>query len=402
MSASSSRYTTVAILLHWTLAVLLVFMIWLGWNMEDSASRFQLHKSIGISILVLTIARILWRWMNPPPPLPDDMAPREMLLSHLVHRGMYVLMVLLPLLGWFLVSTSKKQVPTILFDTVRWPHLPFTEGLRGGTLHEVAEFLHSKGAWVLIVLLALHVAGAVKHEIAAEQGVLKRMLPGLFGKSEPPARARGFITAFGGALAFFGIIAAVPLLQSAGETPPVVPAPVLQGEGAGGPDAPAANWEIDPEASEIMFTGVYEGEAFSGTFKTWSSAVYFDPDNLDASSVDVEISLGSATTGKKLYDDSLTESEWFDTATFPIAKVHLGSFRVAGEAYRADATLLIKEHAITVPLDFDVTIDGDAATYNGVAVLSREALDLGQASDPGADFVADEVTVKVSGAARRK
>ena len=59
-SSSSSRYTVVAILLHWAIAALLLFMIWLGWNMEDNEARFQLHKSIGIAILFLSVARILW------------------------------------------------------------------------------------------------------------------------------------------------------------------------------------------------------------------------------------------------------------------------------------------------------------------------------------------------------
>ncbi|MEZ5952723.1 MAG: cytochrome b/b6 domain-containing protein [Hyphomonas sp.] len=395
MSASSSRYTTVAILLHWALAFLLIFMIWLGWNMEDNASRFQLHKSVGISILVLTVARILWRGINPPPPLPEEMSPREKTLSHLVHKGMYALMLLLPFLGWFLVSTSSKPVPTVLFDTVRWPHLPFTEGLRGGVLHEVAEFLHSKGAWVLIILLVLHVAGAVKHEIAAEEGVLKRMLPGLFGKASPPARrGRGYVTAFGGALVFFGIIAAIPLLKSAGATPP----PQLEAEA----DGMVSNWEINSDASEIAFAGQYEGAPFNGTFGAWSASIYFDPDDLEGSSAEVVVSPGSAATGKKLYDDSLAESEWFDVSTYPTAKVHLTNFQTAGSAYRADATLLVKEHAVTVPLDFEVTITGDTATFSGTAVLSRKALNLGQASDPGGDWVGDEVTVTVSGAARRK
>ena len=187
---SSNRYTAVAILLHWAIAGLILFMIWLGWNMDDNEARFQLHKSIGIAILFLSVARVMWRWLNPPPPLPDDMTPWEKRLSHGVHVAFYALMIGLPLLGWLLVSTSSFQVSTVLFGTVSWPHLPFTEGLRGGMVHDVTEFLHSKGAWVLIVLLGLHVAGAIKHEVAAEEGVFKRMIPGLFGRAHSPAPAR--------------------------------------------------------------------------------------------------------------------------------------------------------------------------------------------------------------------
>ena len=72
MKAETSRYTIVAITLHWVMAGLLLFMIWLGWNMDENEVRFQLHKSIGILILFLTLVRVIWRAMNPPPPLPSS------------------------------------------------------------------------------------------------------------------------------------------------------------------------------------------------------------------------------------------------------------------------------------------------------------------------------------------
>ena len=169
MSATNtSRYTAVAIALHWAIAILILFMIWLGWNMEDNETRYQLHKSIGISILILSVARVAWRLMNPPPALPADMKPIEAKASHWVHMGLYILMIAMPLLGWALVSTSKFQVPTVLFGTVSWPNLPFLGGLRGNEIvHVVLETLHSKGAWVIIGLLVLHVAGAIKRLPAA-------------------------------------------------------------------------------------------------------------------------------------------------------------------------------------------------------------------------------------------
>ena len=403
MSTSSSRYTAVAILLHWAIAALILFMIWLGWNMEDNQARFQLHKSIGISILILSLARVLWRWLNPPPPLPDDMTPWEKRLSHGVHVGFYALMIALPLLGWLVVSTSKLHLSTVLFGTVSWPHLPFTEGLRGGAVNEVAEFLHSKGAWVLIVLLVLHVAGAVKHEIGAEQGVFKRMIP-FFGKPDAPRPARGFVTAFGGAFLVFAIIAAVPLMKASGPVELSQGTPPADPSGAGAP-APvlAPNWDIDYAASEIRFTGAYEGKPFTGTFTNWSADVQFDPYDLAGALVSVQIDSGSATTGNKLYDDTLKSGEWFDIPTFPVAKVSLLHFAASPDGgYTAEASLLVKGKAIDVPLDFSLTIDGDTATFEGEATLSREALNLGQVSDPGADWVGDEVTVTVKGTATRK
>ncbi|HPF23537.1 MAG TPA: cytochrome b/b6 domain-containing protein [Hyphomonas sp.] len=397
-TSSSSRYTAVAILLHWTIAALILFMIWLGWNMEDNEVRFQLHKSIGMLILFLSVARLLWRGMNPPPPLPADMTAWEARLSHAVHVGFYVLMIALPLLGWFLVSTSKFQVSTVLFNTVSWPHLPFTEGMRGGALHEVAEFLHSKGAWVLIVLLGLHVAGAVKHEIGAEQGVFKRMIP-FFGNPDAPSRARGYAIAFGIPAILFAAIALFPVMKS-------TPAPVPPEAPAGTPGTVApeeANWEIDNTNSTITFTGTYQNKPFSGEFGRWDARILFDPDKLDEAVVNVEVYSATAATGTKLYDDTLKSAEWFDTNSYPIAKVSLLHFTASPDGgYTAEASLLIKEKATDVPLDFSLTIDGDTASFEGQTVLSRKALNLGQQSDPGADWVGDEVTVTVKGTATRK
>ena len=393
---SSNRYTAVAILLHWAIAGLILFMIWLGWNMDDNEARFQLHKSIGIAILFLSVARVMWRWLNPPPPLPDNMTPLEKRLSHGVHVAFYALMIGLPLLGWLLVSTSSFQVSTVLFGTVSWPHLPFTEGLRGGVVHDVTEFLHSKGAWVLIILLGLHVAGAIKHEVAAEEGVFKRMIPGLFGRAHSPAPGKGYVTAFGAAVLLFAIIAAVPLIKSA---PPAPAGPGTTGAVA----ADESNWTIDPESSEIAFYGTYQNKQFSGTFSRWDANVLFDPADLKGSGVEVEVYTGSASTGTKLYDDTLKGGEWFDTNNFPTAKISIINISAAPDGgFTAEASLLVKDTAVNVPFDFDLEIDGDTATFDGKTTLSRKALDLGQQSDPGGDWVADAVAITVKGTATRK
>src|SRR5690606_18071750 len=128
--AVSSRYTGVAIALHWAMAALLLFMIWLGWNMDDNEARFQLHKSIGITILFLALARLAWRFANPPPPLPEEMPKIEKTASHVVHVAFYVLMIGIPLGGWLMVSISPVQLSTVLYGVISWPHLPFTQNLR--------------------------------------------------------------------------------------------------------------------------------------------------------------------------------------------------------------------------------------------------------------------------------
>ncbi len=394
MSAEASpRYTSIAIALHWAMAALLLFMIWLGWNMDDNEVRYQLHKSIGITILFLALSRLAWRFANPPPPLPDGMPAYEKVASNAVHIAFYVLMIGIPLGGWFMVSVSPFQVSIVLFGQVSWPHLPFTEGLIGKELYEFVANIHGKGAWVIIVLLALHVAGAVKHELAAEDGVLKRMIPGLFGKTNPPSLpARGALFAFGGSILLFAAIAAVPLIGAGGTKPAPASAPVEM----------AGNWKVDYSESEITFSGQHDGNAFNGVFGGWTADITFDPDALADARVHAVVDTRTAKTGTKLYDDSLKGKEWFNVAEFPEATVDLSDFRNEGAGYAATSTLTLKGVPVSVPLNFTLDIAGDIATLDATAEFSRKALNLGQSSDPGASWVADTVIVNVTGQATRK
>lgn len=398
--ARSERYSAVAIALHWVLALALAAMIALGWNMHDNEGRpiewmFQLHKSLGITILVLTIARLGWRLLNPPPPLPDDMKPLEKTASHLVHVGFYALMVLMPLSGWVLVSASPFSVSTVLYGSISWPHLPFLPDLAVETRRAMApviEFVHSKFAWVLIGLVALHVAGAMKHEFGSEEGVLKRMVPGFLNEARPPSRpAQGAGIAFGAAAGFFLLVAAVPMIAQAGQS----------GSSSGSAPATATGWVVDPEGSEIGFSGEHEGRPFAGTFRDWSASITFDPEALGASEVSVTIAPASVDTGQTLYNDTLKASEWFGVSRFPSATVTLANFDETETGYTADATITIKETTATVPFAFELSIEGDSADMTGRATLSRTELNLGQSSDPGADYVSEEIEVTVTVKASR-
>jgi cytochrome b561 len=252
-------------------------------------------------------------------------------------------MIAIPLGGWLMVSVSPFQVATVLYGVASWPHLPFTEGLIGEDLYEFTEFFHSKGAWVIIALLALHVAGAVKHEIGAEEGVLKKMIPGLFGRSDPPALPpKGFLFAFGGSAALFAAIAAFALLGS-GPANPGPPPPGGSGTGV------QANWIVDYEKSAITFSGLHEGRKFEGVFDAWTADVAFYPEALATSQVHVSVDTRTARTGKKLYDDSLKSREWFNAPEFPQATVELGEFRQVAGGYEAAATLTLKGRPVRLP-----------------------------------------------------
>lgn len=393
----SSRYSAVAIALHWAIAFGIIGMILLGWNMEGNEALYQLHKSIGITILLLTVARIVWRGLNPGPPLPDEMAGYEKTLSHLVHIGFYALMLALPLTGWLLVSTSYDfDIPTVLYGVVSWPDIPGVGFLANETGHAVVEFVHSKLAWVAIILLGLHVAGAVKHEIGAEEGVLKRMIPGLFGKADAPSPPpQGFLTAFGAAIGVFVLVAFVPMLFAGGSG---TPAPQ---EDTSGPETIEPNWSVDKEQSVIRFSGTHDGSEYQGEFRDWTATIAFDPEALVNSKVRVKVDTSSVQTNKKLYTDSLKSAEWFNTAVYPSATVVLDNFRQAEEGYVADATFTLKDATLTVPFTFSLDINGDEASMTGETTVSRSALDLGQQSDPGADWVGEDVLIETDVRASR-
>ncbi len=396
MSASSERYSSVAITLHWVMAIAIVGMILGGWYMGDLPDGapgqyflYQMHKSIGITILLLTLARIIWRVMNRPPALPAEMNSLEKTASHLVHLGFYGLMIALPLTGWLYSSVSiKLDVPTVLYGMISWPDVPFVEGLKTEAASGAVNFIHSKLAWVVLALLGLHVAGAIKHEFSAEEGVLKRMIPGLFGKAEKPAApGRGAVTAFGSALAVLVIVAgASPVLS------------LLSGSGqAVSADATfEPNWTVNSDASSIQFSGTHDGNIYSGSFSNWDAAIQFDPENPGNGDVRVTVSTTSVEASQKLYSDSLPSPEWFNTAAFPTANVEILNIAAAGgDQYTSTARLTLKDLTVDAAFPFSLKIDGDAASMTGQAVFQRKALDLGQSSDPNADWVAEDVTVDV-------
>jgi cytochrome b561 len=180
------RYSTVAIAFHWLIAGAIVLQLTLGWHMGDVAGLgrsilLQIHKSVGISILALTLARMLWRMVNPPPPHASDLHKLEKLASHWVHMGFYTALVLLPLTGWAMVSLERAGGMRV-FGVLTWPGLPFVSRLPGPMqerLADVAGQAHAVLVWVMLALLGLHIAGAMKHHLVSKDATLSRMAPGV-------------------------------------------------------------------------------------------------------------------------------------------------------------------------------------------------------------------------------
>ncbi len=171
-----SRYSTVAIVLHWTIAVLLIGNLTVGLlfdTIEDADkslfySLIDLHKATGITILALVVVRLAWRLMNPPPPLPAHMTRAERVLARLSHWGFYGLMLALPLSGWAMVSASAKRFPIQWYGLFDVPFLSVPKGWNYGGMH---WFL----GWLGLAMIVLHVAAALKHQYMDRDDIFARM-----------------------------------------------------------------------------------------------------------------------------------------------------------------------------------------------------------------------------------
>jgi cytochrome b561 len=193
-----THYSAVAVTLHWLIAVAILANIPVGYLMDSEGmvdrmqqfALFQIHKSIGLTVLVLSLLRLVWRLIHKPPPLSAHLKRWEVVLAHLVHRGFYVLMIVVPLLGWAAVSVAPIGIPTLWFTLFRVPHLPYLGELSRAdkaVLYEPIGDTHTILAYAMLFLFVLHVAGALKHQFLDRDGEMARMIPWL-RKSAPASK----------------------------------------------------------------------------------------------------------------------------------------------------------------------------------------------------------------------
>jgi cytochrome b561 len=177
--AAQNRYSKGAMLFHWVIAVAVIVNWRIAEAAEHAASReaagaiMANHKALGVTILLLTLGRLAWRWTHPVPPLPG--AGWERILARTVHTLFYVLLIGLPLGAWIASSMARRGFE--VFGLFQWPLLPLPENPdAAGAIFD----LHAAGGTFLLLLVVLHVLGALKHTFINRDGGLPRMLP--FGK----------------------------------------------------------------------------------------------------------------------------------------------------------------------------------------------------------------------------
>jgi cytochrome b561/polyisoprenoid-binding protein YceI len=416
LDVRSARYSTVAIVLHWLIAAAIVLQIMLPARMGPpyTPATFavtQLHKSIGITILLLSLVRLAWRFTHRAPPLPAAMPRWEKTLAKVTHVGFYVVMIAMPLTGWLMVSTSRIVLPTLLFGVVPWPDVPGVGGLAPAAKHVwfvIGKNGHELIAWLIYGLLGLHVAGALKHQLfSKDEPVLARMAPGAVPGRWLEPRLLAIALAAIGVMAFGRLIepphpgmSAPPAAAAPVEAPAPVPPAEATPIAAAPATAPAetddpVRWKVQP-GSTLMFATSWSGDPVQGRFDRWKADILFGPKALDRSKVTVTIDMGSAKTGDPQRDASLPSSDWFDSATHPSAVFTATRFTQSGEnRYVAHGNLSLRGVSKPLDLPFELHIDGRKASVSGRASLDRVAFGVGQGEFAATDQIPAKVAVRV-------
>ena len=369
-----TRYSNVAITLHWLIGILLLFEVGLGLRMvaAHGAQRFaafQLHKSIGITLLLLVVLRLVWRWRNTPPPLVHSGWERA--LAHGVHLLFYALLFALPLSGWLIVSSSRIMLPTLLYATIPWPHLPGFETMSPATRdiwNGAGKFVHNNGLYVAYGLFALHLAGVIKHQFVDRDADLARMAPGVapgvWRDWRVMAILLGSVVAIGLGLQWLPIggsartsmhssrdVALVPAAEPARKAPNAVSvrpatdesnASDVAGNTSDAATVTSPDWRI-AAGSTLRFATNWSGDAINGSFGRFDGDIRFDPYHLDTARVEIRIPVASAATGDVQRDETMKSADWFAAASFGNAIFNANRFRKVGDdRYIATGTLTIK------------------------------------------------------------
>jgi cytochrome b561 len=178
MTAAAPGYTGVARFLHWLIAALVLFMLPLGvviayeWGGPAQTFLYNLHKSIGATLIPLVIIRLLYRLTHKPPPLPDDLHPLQRFAAHATHWALYALILAQPIVGYIMTSAYPAPVPFFgLFNLPAiWPE--------NRALSTQLSAVHLYIGIAIVVVAAMHIGAALHHHFVRKDRILMRMISG--------------------------------------------------------------------------------------------------------------------------------------------------------------------------------------------------------------------------------
>jgi cytochrome b561 len=173
----AARYTRTAIALHWILAVAIYGQIAFGWFLNtvprgtpERSVFVNLHKSTGLTLGVLILVRVMWRWAHEPPPLPASVPAWERIAADVSHRLLYACMLIMPVTGYIASNFSEWGVK--YFNAILLP--PW--GIEDETIYGFFNGAHVFTSYIFVALIAVHTAAALRHAVQRD-GIFQRMWP---------------------------------------------------------------------------------------------------------------------------------------------------------------------------------------------------------------------------------
>ncbi len=169
-----NSYGSVAKFFHWFIAIAIIALLIVGYNLESLRIPilYKIHGAIGFLALLLVVARLLWRFGNITPTYNQSMSKWMVLAAHMMHYGLYALMIIMPIAGFIHANAEQHPVSFLfLFD------MPLLFASENEKIAKLALFIHEIVAYLLILAISAHVLVALYHHYIKKDNILKRMLP---------------------------------------------------------------------------------------------------------------------------------------------------------------------------------------------------------------------------------
>lgn len=373
---SATSFGSVAKSFHWLTALLILSNLPLGWYATEVAEAvaaeptealiaqatflFSLHKTLGVAIFFVALARILWALSQPKPGLLNGDRGIEAWAAETAHWLLYGSLVLVPLSGWV------HHAATSGFAPIWWPlgqNLPLVP--KSESLSDSASTLHFIFVLVLAGTIAAHVGGALKHHLLDGDATLRRMLPGRIDAiptARQPNRILPMVAAVAVWLGTLGGAAALGWFGSAEDGPTTLA-------------AVESDWQV--ESGQLQVTVQQLGSAVTGSFGEWTAEIAYSETPDDSGKhgdVTVTVSIASLTLGS--VTQQAMGADFFNTAQFPTA-VFTADLMATDSGQVARGTLTIRDQSVPVEMPFDLSIAGDTATAKGTLALDRRNFNIG-------------------------
>ncbi|WP_299505439.1 cytochrome b/b6 domain-containing protein [uncultured Roseobacter sp.] len=372
LSNTATHYGAVTKTFHWLTALLILTLIPLGIyanglpfdtseQLAQKARLFSLHKTLGVTVFFVALARILWALSQPKPGLLHADRKIESLAAETVHWLLYGSLLLVPLSGWV------HHAATDGFAPIWWPlgqNLPFVP--KSESLAATAAGLHIVFERVLVASIFLHFAGALKHHIIDKDATLRRMLPGTPAVADTGGGHRVAAPLISALVIWAGALFVGSTLDIYAKHDAVAPVAALEDV--------QSDWTV--QDGELSITVQQLGSDVRGSFADWTAAISFDETVTTgtAGTVDVTISIGSLTLGS--VTSQALGADFFNAENFPTAQFTANIIN-SEAGYQAEGTLTIKDKSMPVTLPFTLEVTEGFATMTGSTQLDRRNYAIG-------------------------